>query len=467
MKLILYIAIIIYYQTTFSQNAFLNYYNSEISTSYQLFEKSNQITELSDGYLIFGFRELNYTGLNNDTTYPMLIKIDKQGNLVYNKIYRNQTCFAISNNYVINGDEIITVGNSLMPGDSCGFSPNGYVVDAQAFIQRININNGNLIWKKTFGESLNKTAQSLSDISKTNDNNFFIIGTDNNFPWLIKINNIGDTLFTKKYLGLKYVDFTNIYNFNGSIRLIAKTANTTSLYELDNNFNLTLIKQFNFSAVAIAKSPIQNNLIFTYQYKPDTRNFTIINEIDFNGNSIIKDTFQLLAENAVCKSNNNSFIIANKDFAKVSSKNNIVWNKRFFGVNNLTPWYYFLNIIQTSDNGFIGVGFYNKYTFVVKTDCNSNLEWDYNSCLLPTNQNDIIFPNPFTDNLTIQLPNINPETDNVTININNLLGQIIYSRDFSSQNIISLNTSTFSKSIYICSIFINKKFYSVKKIIKN
>ncbi len=467
MKLTLYILTIIISQFALSQNAFLKYYNSELLTKYQLFEKSNQVIELSDGYLISGFRELNYTGLNNDTTYPMLMKIDKLGNLIYNKIYHNQTCLSTINSYVKVDNEILTVGHTLMPGDSCGFSPNGYIIDLQAFIQKININTGELIWKKAFGESLTKTAQVLADITNTNDNNYFIIGTDNNFPWLLKINSSGDTLFTKKYLSLKYIDFTNIYNFNGNIRLIAKTSSSTSLYELDNNFNLILLKQFNFSSIATIKTPAENNLIFTYPYKPDIRNYTIITEVDLNGNIFYKDTFELIGTNGVCKTDNADYILVNKDFGKINKHGQIIWNRRFFGENNVTPSYNYLNVKLTSDKGFILVGSYKLHTVAIKTDCSGNLEWDNNSCLLPTNQNTLIFPNPFNENLTIQLPNINLETDNVTITITNLLGQIIYSENFNNQNIISLNTAAISKSLYVCNVYVNKKLYNVQKLIKN
>ncbi len=161
-----------------------------------------------------------------------------------------------------------------------------------------------------------------------------------------------------------------------------------------------------------------------------------------------------------------NYILGRKDFAKVSPMGDVLWIKRYWGLDNITPWYYYLDVIATSDGGYLATGFYEMNTFLVKTDCNGNLEWDTRSCLLQTDKEVLVFPNPFIDYVTFQLPNVNLDTDKVTLSLTNSLGQIVFSGSYSNQNIITLNTSTISEALYIYSITVNGAFYYSGKIIK-
>lgn len=456
----------------FSQNAFLKFYNND--GNYKLsFDYGIQLLEVSDGYIIMGVNEEDqeyvHTGIPSicDTTRPMYIKVDKQGNILWNKRYENNTCLFTTNSFIKNSNnEYIGVGNSLTAGDTCGFSPTPYIVDNQLYIQKIN-DNGDLVWQKTIGESINKTVQSAVSIVPTNDGNYFIVGEDNNYTWLLKINELGDTLWSKTFASLHDKSPSSISKINNAYLIFANdnVLSMSHITKIDELGNLLWTKTLPYRFNTVTSTSDGNFALLRYD-KPLTTVYSILSKIDTDVNVLWEKSYTIYASNSLCETKDGNFIIAYKDFAKVSPNDDIFWNKRFWGQSNLNPPYQILNVIPTSDGGYLTTGYYDGDTFLIKTDCNGNIIWDNSSCLLTTENDVLLFPNPFNDIITIQIPSINKDIDKVTIKITNLLGQNIYSNDYSNQNIFILNTSIFAQSVYIYSIIINNSIYKSGKIIK-
>lgn len=456
-------------QNVFGQKTFLNYYNKfKIGDPISSFDRGHQLMELEDGYVVFGWKEEKTIGgiyQFSDTTRPLIMKVDKHGIVLWNKRYRNNTCnFALGNCIKNSRDELIGAGTSLMPGDSCGFWPSETIpqLDNQLYIQKIN-DQGEIIWQKTIGESENKTAQGAVGITPTKDGNYFIIGIDNDFPWLLKINEQGDTLWTKKYPSLFGKGVVLITSTNGGYLIFSYFGSLIT--KINEQGDLIWTKNSPKPYGGIKPSKDGGFLLLTYT-QISTQVFTVITKIDNDLNYLWQKTYSAYGFNAMCETSDGNYIICNKDFAKVSPDGKIIWNKRFWGLNNITPWYYFLDVMETSDGGYLATGFYDGNTFLIKTDCNGNLEWDTQSCLLPTEQHVLAFPNPFSDNITFQLPDINKDEDKVTVKLTNTLGQIIFTQDYFDQNIITLNSSSISDGLYIYSIYLNEQLYKSDKIIK-
>lgn len=458
----------------FCQDAFLKYYNKDTGNLRykKSFDQGQTLLEIKDGYLIVGYNEEDEefvkTGIPSvcDTTRPMIIKIDKQGNVLWNKRYNNNTClFSVNGLVKNNNNEYIGVGNTLMPGDTCGFSPNPYSADLQIYMQKIN-DNGDLIWQKTIGESINKTPQGADCITPTKDGNYFVMAGDSYYPWLLKINEQGDTLFTKKYPTLYNAATRKISSISDGYLVFANSLTSGLVYKINEQGTLVWIKNLPFKSEGI-RATQDGNFIISRIYQPNVQIYTILTKIDKDVNILWESKYSTYANNSLCETKDDNYVLVNKDFTKVSTTNGIIWNKRFFGGNNVTPWYYINDVISTDDGGLLATGFYDGDTFLIKTDCNGNLEWDNSSCLLPTDKNVLIFPNPFNDILTIQLPLINKDTDKVRLQLTNTLGQIIFLENFDNRNIYTLQTSGFSDGVYVLTIFLNNSLYVTKKLVKS
>ncbi|MFN8259791.1 MAG: T9SS type A sorting domain-containing protein [Chitinophagales bacterium] len=79
-----------------------------------------------------------------------------------------------------------------------------------------------------------------------------------------------------------------------------------------------------------------------------------------------------------------------------------------------------------------------------------------------------VFPNPFTDKVSIQLPTISESTKNTSIEIIDMAGKVVFSKniDANSTDLIEINTLLFSSGIYLYKIKTEEKVYTGKIIKK-
>ncbi len=224
-------------------------------------------------------------------------------------------------------------------------------------------------------------------------------------------------------------------------------------------------KSFPYRFDAVTKTNDGDFSLLRYN-KPLSTIYSIITKVDTSINTLWEQSYPLIASNSLCETKDGNFIITNKDFGKVNINGITLWNRRFFGLNNINPPYNIYNVISTNDGGFLLTGYYDGDTFLIKTDCNGNTEWDTGSCLLPTEEIVLIFPNPFNEFITFQIQNVNLDTDKVQLKITNILGQVLFNEEYLNQNIFTLNTTQLSQGVYLYSIIINNTVYKSGKIVK-
>jgi hypothetical protein len=464
----------------FSQECFKKFYNDDGNSNIS-FDRGFVIREYNNSYFVLGeyvenlerhlgLIDPNYT-YTTDTTRVLLINIDKKGNEIFNKntkIY--SSCWAQCTEMVINKNGITTAAAYFTSGSYCGGYdpmgpvPPGFPGNQDCLIMQSDFN-GNVKWITTFG---NTEKEGVWGLQESNNNGYFALcaTTQSYSTYLVELNQNGDSV--------RRIDLT----FNRSDHQPTYFAKTTTGFIVF--YQVTSLAQTRAIIMNNNGDTISSKIIPMYKprwFKPTKDGGFIVVQLGTNAQTTLfkldKDlnlewtnTFNVYASNMVNETADGNYIIGFKDFAKVDNKGNVIWKKRFFGESNITPWYYFYDGIQTSDGGFIMTGFHESNTFVIKTDCNGNIEWDNNACILPTDNDVLVFPNPFYDNITFQLPNVNKDVAKISLRITDLLGQVLTYNNYENKNIISLNLSTYAQGVYIYSIFVNDKVYKSDKIFK-
>jgi len=166
--------------------------------------KANCVKQTQDGgYIIVGSTDMHdTTGLD-----VYVVKTDQFGDTLWTRTYGG-----------INDD----IGNAVIQ------NPNGsYVIVGSTFsfgsgqqdIYVISINgNGDTLWTRTYGGISLETG---SDIKRTSTGDYVIVGTTNSYGsgdadiYLIKINNLGDTLWTRTFGGTSDESGSSVYLTGG------------------------------------------------------------------------------------------------------------------------------------------------------------------------------------------------------------------------------------------------------------
>lgn len=141
-----------------------------------------QIT-VDNGYVISGFNSL-------DGTYDMyLLKVDSNGNKIWDNMYGGNSYE--DGNYV----EQTSDSGYIVIGSTFSMGAGSYDI----YLVKTNVN-GVLIWSKTFGTT---DAEYGVSVKQTNDNGYILLGRSNNKAMVIKLNQSGDKIWEKEYLGIE------------------------------------------------------------------------------------------------------------------------------------------------------------------------------------------------------------------------------------------------------------------------
>ena len=153
-------------------------------------ESAKDIAITSNGDIIITGFTFSY-GAGNADAY--LAKIDKFGNLLWEKSYGG-----LLNDY----------GYSVDVRNDAGYIISGATESFGAGEQDVYViktdSNGNILWSKTYGGERFDTGNAIQE---TSDRGFIIAGSTNSFnldwedAYLIKLDSIGDTLWTQSYGG--------------------------------------------------------------------------------------------------------------------------------------------------------------------------------------------------------------------------------------------------------------------------
>ncbi|HRO74782.1 MAG TPA: T9SS type A sorting domain-containing protein [Crocinitomicaceae bacterium] len=487
----------------FSQGAFhLKHnvpYNSEIfnvvecETGYLLVGFSQQgASNVSRGYLIFldhngtilwekivppfssnyeqyravtyhkGYFYIGGNTSENGKEVCLLIKIDTQGTINYVKTFGSETVWAMDN--IIT--EMLVNNNGILVASS-GFHNN----KTEGLLIQLDFE-GNILWNKFFSYDSTSTNyyERFIGMKQGKDGNFILTLTSENFDiefaykTIIKVTPNGDEIWRK-----------------------AIDSRTPSPSTSD---------MLSFEAV----TPYKENhvLVFFTELiipKIDFPEDIILIEYDEHGNELNYKRFYNpnMFDGPTCISANqkDDIFISNCRASEDSSRLSVIklntdleieWDKYYFKKAGsivvedsswIDPGELFDVGKHTSDNGYIlsGTGFYkiNNELYwnstIIKTDCNGNTVWDYQSCLSPTFEDITIFPNPSSVNFTIQRPNVQAK-DNIQLNVYDLTGKLLFSAVYVGNDVINVNSSAWASGTYICRISVNNEVVKTAKLLK-
>lgn len=478
MKKILIYPLLIFNSGLLAQTTFTNTYNVDpVNNRKYSFDESHTIFEHNNSLFTIGTFEENtensqgvYDGVP-DTTHAMLMKYDQTGKVIYNNLYTPNSCYASTYLYSVKNDYMIATGLIYSPKNFCGFydpdqpPPNvDITLKRRIYITSTHLETG---LKK---ERIYRTGEDSYPfgIDESNDGNFFVANVieKNRVLCLLKINSNGDSISNKVIFDSIPYDYEPILFAKTEtgylIFLTSQLSGNTHIELLDKEGNLISFKNLGFAPRSISKTN-DGGYIFLNTHsnvKP------MLTKMDKDFNVEWQKKYDLYGYSFVKQTSDGNYLIGTKDFAKVS-KDTILWSKRYFGENNITPWYFIFDAVETSDGGFALTGFYDANTFLVKTDCNGELVWDSNSCKPKEETKKLevsVYPNPFNETITFKLADI---TDSVIkIIITDMLGQTIHTSQ-SPHNFFSINSSSISAGVYLCAIYVNNKNYKTVKLIKN
>ncbi len=370
---------------------------------------------IDGGYIIAGYT-MSF-GAGSGDVY--LIKTDSIGDTLWTKAFGGA-------NSDIGFDVIQTNDNGYaVIGETMSF---GTGVSA-IYIVRTD-NNGNELWVKFYEKDESNIG---SEIMQTNDNGYLIIGTTFNTSvlnskdcYIIKTNNVGDTLWTKTYGGSN--------NDWGS---------------------------------SLAKTHDNNYLIMgaTESYGSGGTDILLI-KINTNGSEIWSKTIGGLGDESggnIKLCNDNGFIIScstssygagGQDFylVKTNSDGDTLWTKTFGGIGD--DWGCFTQ--QTNDGGYILAGYTKSFgsnydVYIVKTDLNGIAGFEQ---LFTSNASCILYPNPSNGIFNININNSFEKS--AIIEILDITGSIIFSNecDLTYSNSTQIDMSGYNSGLYFVRIFI-------------
>lgn len=399
-------------------------------------------------FYVGGFRWLN------DQRRNLLIKMDVQGNIIWDRIFGEEAVFGGDNHVQdleINLDGILVAVSGY---DSASMSTCAQLIQLDM--------EANILWSKFYSaDSLSSQySDRMERISPMSDG------------YLLNMN----SLYTPTWQSEYYIIKTDLQG-NEIWRKEMSSYQSQLISEIDSLFAFR-------SAVSFKSNHVIAHFVITNITDTSVSQNIVLIEFDESGNEI--DYFKYPEQRGIVfseiftNSRNEMYILAQQELGaplytqlyaiKFDEKKNIVWEHNY-GVENIAE-FYFCGML-TSDSGVLiggrdqhfqlGAPYFNS--ILVKTDCRGELEWDYESCISPDLDEVNIFPNPFSDYINIHLPNI-PEESEVTIYIHNLAGQLIDKLTFYDTNVIQMNTSNYATGFYNCTIAIDGVVLTKKKIIK-
>jgi hypothetical protein len=457
------------------QKTFTNTYNVEVIGNYKYsFDDCHSILEHKNSLFTIGTLQENRentasaTDGISDTTHSMLMKYDLNGDLIFRNFYTPNSCSSNIYNFIRLGDTLLAGGPILSPKNYCGVylidnPPPGVdlVTKGRIYFTSTDLTTG------SFKQAIYRTGVSCGPfgILPSHDGNFFVANLvqDDQSINLLKINSTLDSLSNKKLFDSVPDIFTPTYfekTKNGYVILLTSVdANSSHFQFLNKNGDTTHYVDFPFRITAISKTDDNGFIAMTTEVPTNPR----LIKFDENLNVKWQRNYPVYSNSFVKQTKDGNYIIGNKTFAKVN-KDSVIWSKRYFGPDNIQPWYFLFDAIETSDGGFALTGFYDANTLLIKTDCRGNLIWDSNCKTAPSDtvKPVAIFPNPFKDEVTFQLPDL---TTPFNMRIVNMLGEVVFDQVVTN-NIFKVNTTSLAADVYIYCIYDHKNIYRTGKIIK-
>jgi len=445
-------------------------------------DQGSSVQQTNDnGYIIIGHTK-SFGDSTSSNVY--LIKTDENGDTLWTRTYGRT-----NDDY---GQSVLQTNDS------------GYIILAitkklpdtgSIYIIKTDMN-GDTLWTKT----LNSRYNSGVSIRQTSDNGYIITGSIKDYAdftngdfYLVKTNEIGDTLWTKTY----YKEYTDDFglsvlqtNGNGFI-IVGGTINYNegtediALIKTDMNGDTLWTKTYGGTNTDYARSIIETNdngyIICgsTYSFGNGGSDVYLI-KIDSNGNQQWYKTFGGIyneAGHCIYKTIDNGYIItgyssnntltssADLYLIKIDEAGDTLWTRTYGG----TQYDRGNSVQQTNDNGYIvcgttvSFGNGNGDVYLIKTDENGE-STGFNE--MTDSDNLQIYPNPNHGTFHIKVQNLNNE--DLSIEIFNINGQAVYKNQFNKtvRTTEKIDLSYCSKGLYFVKV-LNENNIKVKIIIIN
>lgn len=398
---------------------------------------------------------------NNGKYYNLLLKISPDGNIIYKKTVGGQSTLGFDNHF----KEMLTNENGILLATS-GLH-NGRT---QGELVQVDFD-GNILWDNHFFSYVNADNsfwEYFEAIEKDKEGNFIALLSSNansishSYKTIIKTNSYGVELWRKT---LDTLTPSSLSSDTLSLLSIAPFKKTHLLAL----FNVVSSLQENFQAdfVLIEYDKEGNELNYKRFYNPNGFGSSKLSTDD-DDNLYISGT----------KHFNDSLRLS---LIKLSAEKEVEWEHTYFKKRASivdSQWINsgetFINGNPTSDNGFILTGndlymidndFYWNSS-IIKTDCQGNTTWNFNTCFSPEFQTISIFPNPTSDHFILQIPNISAQ-DEVKVLIFDLQGKKILERKYINSPVISINAHEWNNGIYMLKIDIGNMQENIFKLIKS
>jgi hypothetical protein len=392
----------------------------------------------------------------NNSNFCQLIKIDLQGNILFKRIFAYEQVHS-SENFITDMlfvDDGILVSGSRMNG-----------ANLQGELMKLDFE-ANIIWQKQFhyDGSLTGISSGIWAIDKKNENYLLNLSTNGSYFSFIQVDELGEEI-TRSNLDLSIPSSLTEDTLLLKDLMRYREKNTLALYtvltyqneleefyprvdfaliEYDENGSEISYKRFN--------NPHGYGSVYLYSNKEDEVFITGTREYGY-------------------------VLMYKLNLIKLNSDLELAWDRYYeypYQNSNFQVGEMFNTGMITSDGGFILSGT-DLYTYptsfhynssIVKTDCEGNLRWDYKSCSSPKFDEITVFPNPTSDEFTIQIPNI-AEKSEVTIRLFDLTGRLMKESGFSNNQVINVNVSELSTGIYSCLVEIDGEILKKFKIMKD
>jgi len=442
--------------------------------------------ELRDGnYMLAGYKEIQVPGQNYQIPKSYIVKIDRFGNILWEKIIGDLMNYNIS--YSLAED----------------FNENIYLTYFHSYAHLVKLNrNGEIIWDREYAAN---NIQLFRGLSFVNSYNFLVILGQNNVNSVLqtssisKIDTNGNLIWNKAYSDSDRVYFSsnNSFLFNDDNYFIAgRRANEGFILKTDTSGNLIWDKYYPFSRNI---GSLAKNSLNSYIASGQGNSALYCQLIDSNGNIIWKRDYNgdslagSIGGDKILKSKDNQFALGTprgQNFGRlmlIDSLGNILKSKFYNYSGNVGV--YQNNINFTSDSGFIASGYIRFYQDNIKKEFSDEIifnnkagdklidflifkiDKELNTVSIKNNNFFIvddfqlnIFPNPF--NLSFKISLNLYEKSYLKMKLYNISGKVVKNLTNNNLNIGSyefyVESPELSSGIYFVNIEINENIYSKK-----
>ncbi len=254
---------------------------------YAYYQAYNLCLSAENEYVMCGYFE---QPLVSEIEHAWLFKVDSGMNIAWSKAYGPSGYTSSAYDVILTDD-----GGYLMCGTTLygaiplpGYDRNIYLVKTDSA--------GTGEWSKPIGNP--EWTEYGSCVDKAGDGGYIVggtssFGTANSEIWLLKTDEYGDTLWTRRFGGIYDEGIADIcatpdggYLFCGLTESFSQGGTDIYLVKTDENGLLTRIKEFDNTLMEVKVVPNPSGGIFCLQNAPDDLAYMIF---DISGNMLVKD----------------------------------------------------------------------------------------------------------------------------------------------------------------------------------